>query len=49
MASEKINDNKPKVKKKKRKISIVNGIAHIHATVNNTIVNITDVKGNTVA
>ncbi|MDR0674826.1 MAG: 30S ribosomal protein S11 [Mycoplasmataceae bacterium] len=35
--------------RKKRKLADVHGIAHIHATVNNTIVTITDVKGNTIA
>jgi small subunit ribosomal protein S11 len=33
--------------KKKKKIASVNGIAHIHSTVNNTIVTITDEKGDT--
>ena len=33
--------------KKKRKVASVNGIAHIHSTVNNTIVTITDVNGDT--
>jgi small subunit ribosomal protein S11 len=39
---------KPKAKKKK-KLTDVNGIAHIHATVNNTIITFTDLKGNTIA
>jgi small subunit ribosomal protein S11 len=39
---------KPK-SKKKRKLTDVHGIAHIHATVNNTIVTITDLKGNVIA
>jgi small subunit ribosomal protein S11 len=39
---------KPKAKKK-RKLVDVHGVAHIHATVNNTIVTITDVKGNAIA
>ncbi|GHU26486.1 hypothetical protein FACS1894152_1210 [Bacilli bacterium] len=38
---------KPK-SKKKRKLSSPNGIAHIHATVNNTIVTITDQNGNAI-
>jgi len=37
-----------KVKKKVKK-HIVDGIAHIHATFNNTIVTITDRQGNTVS
>lgn len=32
--------------KKKRKVTNVNGMAHIHSTVNNTIVTITDLQGN---
>lgn len=32
--------------KKKKKLTDVNGCAHIHATVNNTIITMTDVKGN---
>jgi small subunit ribosomal protein S11 len=39
---------KPKAKKK-RKLVDVHGVAHIHATVNNTIVTITDTKGNAIA
>jgi len=40
----------PKKKgKKKEKKNIANGIAHIQATFNNTIVTITDVNGNTIA
>ncbi|MDR1235138.1 MAG: 30S ribosomal protein S11 [Mycoplasmataceae bacterium] len=35
--------------KKKRKLADVHGVAHIHASVNNTIVTITDVKGNAIA
>jgi small subunit ribosomal protein S11 len=38
--------NKPK--KKKRKLADVHGVAHIHATVNNTIVTIADTKGNAI-
>lgn len=34
--------------KKKKKLTIVNGQAHIHATINNTIVSITDDKGNVI-
>lgn len=33
--------------KKKKKVANVNGVAHIHSTVNNTIVTITDEKGDT--
>jgi small subunit ribosomal protein S11 len=39
---------KPKPRKK-RKLVDVHGVAHIHATVNNTIVTIADLKGNTIA
>ncbi len=35
--------------KKKRKLPSVNGIAHIHSTVNNTIVTITDEQGNAIS
>ncbi|MDY6852276.1 MAG: 30S ribosomal protein S11 [Thermodesulfobacteriota bacterium] len=38
-----------RVRKKKEKKNIPSGIAHIHSTFNNTIVTITDVKGNTIA
>ncbi len=31
---------------KKKRLSFNNGIAHIHASANNTIVTITDEKGN---
>jgi small subunit ribosomal protein S11 len=34
--------------RKKRKLVDVHGVAHIHATVNNTIVTITDLKGNAI-
>src|SRR5436190_6661074 len=40
--------NKAKVRKKVKK-QVVDGIAHIRASFNNTIVSITDVQGNTVA
>lgn len=38
-----------KVRKRKVKRSIPNGVAHIHSTFNNTIVTITDVGGNAIA
>ena len=38
-----------KIKKKKEKKNIPNGIAHIQATFNNTVITITDVIGNTIA
>ncbi len=40
-----------KVRRTKKKVSknIAVGVAHIHATFNNTIVNITDVNGNTIS
>lgn len=34
---------------RKPKLSNINGTAHIHSTFNNTIVTITDVKGNTIS
>ena len=37
------------VKKKKEKKNIQNGIAHIQATFNNTIITITDLSGNVLA
>ncbi len=37
------------IKKKKEKKNIPNGIAHIQATFNNTVITITDVIGNTIA
>lgn len=36
-------------KKKKRKISVTSGVAHIISTFNNTIITITDKKGNTIS
>ena len=48
-------DSKSKAKTKKRflkkkvKKNITNGIAHVNATFNNTVINITDVNGNTLA
>ena len=38
-----------KIRKRKVKKNIPNGVAHIHSTVNNTIVTITDPDGNAVA
>ncbi|MCL2029564.1 MAG: 30S ribosomal protein S11 [Deltaproteobacteria bacterium] len=38
-----------KSRKKKEKKSIPEGVAHIQATFNNTIVTITDLRGNTIA
>ena len=39
---------KPSAKSRKKiKISVIDGIAHIHASFNNTIVTITDQQGNT--
>jgi len=37
------------VQQKKERKNIAAGLAHIHATFNNTIVTITDVNGNTIA
>ena len=36
-------------KKKKTKKNVIEGVAHIHATFNNTIITITDRSGNTLA
>ncbi len=36
-------------KKKKRKISVISGTAHIQSTFNNTIITITDKKGNAIS
>ena len=36
-------------KKKKEKKNVPNGVAHVFATFNNTIITITDMSGNTVA
>jgi len=36
-------------KKKKTKRNVIEGVAHIHATFNNTIITITDRSGNTLA
>ena len=35
--------------RKKNKRTVVDGIAHVHASFNNTIINITDKQGNTLA
>lgn len=40
--------NAQKLKKKDKK-NIVNGVAHINATFNNTTITITDIHGNTIA
>ena len=48
-------DEKSKLKPKKRflkkkvKKSVPNAIAHVNATFNNTVINITDIKGNTLS
>ena len=34
--------------RKKRKVADINGAAHIHSTVNNTIISITDLNGNVI-
>ena len=44
----KIEPKKRFIKKKVRK-NIPNAIAHVNATFNNTVINITDVKGNTLS
>jgi small subunit ribosomal protein S11 len=40
---------KPSSKKKKVKKTVVDGIAHVHASFNNTIITITDRQGNALA
>ncbi len=40
---------KPRSARKKVKKTVVDGIAHVHASFNNTIINITDRQGNTLA
>jgi small subunit ribosomal protein S11 len=40
---------KPRSTRKKVKKTVVDGIAHVHASFNNTIINITDRQGNTLA
>lgn len=37
------------VKKRKVRLNVANGVAHIHSTFNNTIVTITDLAGNAIA
>ncbi len=55
MAEEKVQkveleEHKEKaVKKKKEKKNVANGIVHIHASFNNTIITICDVAGNTIS
>lgn len=45
-----MSKNKKKVTRKRRvRRNVVNGIAHIHSTFNNTIVTITDESGNAIA
>ncbi|HBS10404.1 MAG: 30S ribosomal protein S11 [Mollicutes bacterium] len=41
--------NKQTTRKKKIKRAFTKGVAHIHATFNNTIITITDEKGNAIA
>ena len=48
MAKAPVNTAAQRVRKKVRK-NVADGIAHVHASFNNTIVTITDVNGNTVA
>lgn len=38
----------PKIRRRERK-NIVSGVAHVNASFNNTVVNITDAQGNTIA
>lgn len=47
---QKTTNKKTKQKKiKKKKLSSPNGIAHVHSTLNNSIVTITDLAGNVIA
>lgn len=49
-ADAKTQTDKPKtVSKKKTKKTVVNGVAHVNATFNNTIITISDMQGNVVA
>ena len=53
MADQKQNNQaaKPAAKKagkKKKRLASVNGMAHIHSTLNNTIITITDMNGNAI-
>lgn len=48
MPDEEKEKEKPKPKKKQKKVES-SGVAHIQATFNNTIITITDTKGNVVA
>ena len=43
--------NKPDTKKVKRKVkrTLLDGVAHVHASFNNTIITITDRQGNALA
>lgn len=41
-------DTTPKLRRRERK-NILNGMAHIHSSFNNTIINITDLQGNSIA
>jgi small subunit ribosomal protein S11 len=51
MASENIKNKKveTKAKKKKKKINVLTGIAHIHSTTNNTIISISDEQGRVIS
>ena len=46
---EKVEKKKKVVKKKKEKRKVMNGVAHVISSFNNTIITITDEKGNTLA
>ena len=41
--------DKGPVRRRKERKNIVNGIAHVNASFNNTIITITDAQGNTIA
>ncbi len=44
-----VKKRRPATRKKKTRKNIENGIAHIKSTFNNTVINITDSEGNTMA
>ena len=49
MAEIKKKSKKTNARKKKVKRTFTKGVVHIHATFNNTIVTVTDEKGNVIA
>ena len=49
VSENKVKNKQGLTKKKKKKLSSPKGIAHIHSTVNNTIITITDLNGNVIS